>query len=183
VLTNAGLVATPSPGSIIALMAMAPKGGQLPVLAGVIVGTVVSFLVAAVIIKRSPNSEESSDDLVEAQVKMKQMKAESKGQNVSEVKSVVKSDVKLIIFACDAGMGSSAMGETILRKALKDAGINDITVKHSPVDSVPAGADVVFTQENLYERAKKSAPDSEIITVKNFLDRSRYEQFINELKK
>lgn len=183
VLTNAGLVATPSPGSIIALMAMAPKGGQLPVLAGVIVGTVVSFLVAAVIIKRSPDSEESSDNLVEAQAKMKQMKAESKGQNSSEVKSVTKSDVKLIIFACDAGMGSSAMGETILRKALKDAGINDITVKHSPVDSVPVGVDVVFTQENLYERAKKSAPDSQIITVKNFLDRSRYEQFINELKK
>lgn len=183
VLTHAGLVATPSPGSIIALMAMAPKGGQLPVLAGVIVGTVVSFLVAAVIIKRSPDSEENSDDLVEAQSKMKQMKAESKGQNISEAKNITKSDVKLIIFACDAGMGSSAMGETILRKALKDAGITDITVKHSPVDSVPSEADVVFTQENLYERAKKSAPNSNIITVKNFLDRSRYEQFINELKK
>lgn len=183
VLTNAGLVATPSPGSIIALMAMAPKGGQLPVLAGVVVGAAVSFLVAAVIIKRSPNSEESSDDLVEAQAKMKQMKAESKGKNDSEAKNIEKSDIKLIVFACDAGMGSSAMGETILRKALKDAGINDITVKHSPVDSVPSEVDVVFTQENLYERAKKSAPNAHIITVKNFLDRLRYDQFINELKK
>jgi mannitol PTS system EIICBA or EIICB component len=183
VVLHAGLVATPSPGSIIALMAMAPKGGQLPVLAGVLVGTVVSFLVAAVIIKRSPNSEEDSEDLSVAQAKMKEMKAESKGQKASEVNNIAKSDVKLIVFACDAGMGSSAMGETILRKALKDAGINDITVKHSPVDSVPSEADVVFTQENLYERAKKSAPNSDIITVKNFLDRSRYDNFINELKK
>jgi PTS system, mannitol-specific IIC component len=183
VLTHAGLVATPSPGSIIALMAMAPRGGQLPVLSGVLVGTVVSFLVASVIIKRSPESNEDSDNIEEAQAKMKEMKAESKGQKVSEVNKITKSDVKLIVFACDAGMGSSAMGETILKKALKDAGITDITVKHSPVDNVPTEADVVFTQENLYERAKKSAPNSEIITVKNFLDRSRYENFINELKK
>jgi PTS system mannitol-specific IIC component len=183
VITHAGLVATPSPGSIIALMAMSPKGGQLPVLAGVLVATVVSFLVASIIIKRNPDSEEESDNLAEAQSKMKEMKAESKGQDVTEAKGISKADVKLIVFACDAGMGSSAMGETILRKALKDAGISDITVKHSPVDSVPSEADVVFTQENLYERAQKSAPNSNIITVKNFLDRSRYDAFINELKK
>jgi PTS system mannitol-specific IIC component len=183
VITHAGLVATPSPGSIIALMAMSPKGGQLPVLAGVLVATVVSFLVASIIIKRNPDSEEESDNLAEAQSKMKEMKAESKGQDVTEAKEISKANVKLIVFACDAGMGSSAMGETILRKALKDAGISDITVKHSPVDSVPSEADVVFTQENLYERAQKSAPNSNIITVKNFLDRSRYDAFINELKK
>ena len=183
VITHAGLVATPSPGSIIALMAMSPKGGQLPVLAGVLVATVVSFLVASIIIKRNPDSEEESDNLAEAQSKMKEMKAESKGQDVTEAKEISKANVKLIVFACDAGMGSSAMGETILRKALKDAGISDITVKHSPVDSVPSEADVVFTQENLYERAQKSAPNSHIITVKNFLDRSRYDAFINELKK
>jgi len=176
VITNAGLVAPPSPGTIIALMAMAPKGGLLPVLAGVAVGTVVSFLVAAVIIKRSPESE----DLEEAQSKVKEMKAESKGQNVI---SESKADVKLIVFACDAGMGSSAMGESILKKALKDAGIVGVDVKHSPVDNIPAEADVVFTQESLVERAKKSAKTDTIIPVKNFLDRSKYDEFINQLKK
>ncbi|UZW16321.1 hypothetical protein OSC52_15635 [Clostridium pasteurianum] len=96
--------------------------------------------------------------------------------------AAVSTEVKLIVFACDAGMGSSAMGESILRKALKDAGITNIDVKHSSVDSIPAGADVVFTQENLLERAKKSAESSRIITIKNFLDRSKYDEFINELK-
>lgn len=179
VATNAGLVASPSPGSIFALMAMAPKGGLLPVLAGVAVSAVASFLVAALIIKRNPETEE---DLEEAQSKVQAMKAESKGQAAAKAE-ISKSDVSLIVFACDAGMGSSAMGESILKKALKDAGITNITVQHSPVDEIPKSANVVFTQESLVERAIKSASsDATIITVKNFLDRGRYDDFINGLK-
>ncbi|QAA33052.1 PTS mannitol transporter subunit IICB [Clostridium manihotivorum] len=175
VLLKAGLVAAPSPGSIISLMAMSPKGGQLPVIMGVLVATVVSFLVAAIILKRDPQSE----DIDQAKEKVKEMKAESKGQTIA---NAVASDVKLIVFACDAGMGSSAMGESILKKALKDAGITGVNVSHSPVDDIPKNADVVFTQENLYERAQKSAKTDRILTVKNFLDRSTYEEFIKQLK-
>lgn len=179
VVTHAGLVAPPSPGSIFALITMAPKGGLLPVLAGVAVAATASFLVASVIIKRNPESEE---DLEEAQSKVKDMKAESKGQATPKAE-LSKSDISLIVFACDAGMGSSAMGETILKKALKDAGIINIEVQHSPVDAVPKSANVVFTQENLVARARKSASsDATIITVKNFLDRSKYDEFINGLK-
>lgn len=177
VLLHAGLVATPSPGSIFAILALAPKGGQLQVLAGVAVGAIVSFLVSSIIIKADKNGEE---DLEAANKTMKDMKAVSKGQKIE----ASLSDVKLIVFACDAGMGSSAMGESILRKALKDAAIEGITVKHSSVDSIPIDANVVFTQENLVERAKKSASkDVKLITISNFLDRSKYDEFINELKK
>lgn len=179
VLTHAGLVAASSPGSIFALIAMAPKGGLLPVLAGVAAASIASFLVAALIIKRSPTSQE---DLEEAQSKVNAMKAESKGQTVEKTE-VSKSDISLIVFACDAGMGSSAMGESILKKALKDAGITNIDVQHSPVDDIPKAANVVFTQESLVARAEKSASsDATIITVKNFLDRAKYDEFINGLK-
>ncbi|MCD2349030.1 PTS mannitol transporter subunit IICB [Clostridium guangxiense] len=186
VLLHAGLVASPSPGSIFAVLAMSPKGGQLSVLAGVAVGTIISFLVASVIIKRGNQNE--SQNLDEAKEKMKEMKLASKAQSSSNVmvennQTSLYSDIKLIVFACDAGMGSSAMGESILRKALKDAGILDITVKHSSVDSIPSDADVVFTQENLVERAKKSSATSQIITIKNFLDRTKYDEFISQLKK
>ncbi|WP_418235833.1 hypothetical protein [Clostridium tyrobutyricum] len=94
-----------------------------------------------------------------------------------------KSDINFVVFACDAGMGSSAMGESLLKKQLKDAGIEGIKVEHYSVDSIPKDTDVVFVQENLSERARNSAPDAEIITVKNFLDRARYQEFINRLKK
>lgn len=177
VLTKAGLAAPASPGSIFAVMAMTPKGSFMSVLAGVIVGAAVSFFVGSIILKSSKDDEESFD---EAQAKMKDMKAESKGATAQA--TVTSTNIKSIVFACDAGMGSSAMGESILKKALKDAGIEGITVKHSSVDSIPAGTDVVFTQENLQERARNSAGNAEIITVKNFLDRSKYDEFISSIK-
>lgn len=187
VLLHAGLVAAASPGSIIALMAMCPKGAELPVLAGVAIGAVASFLVASVILKRDKANKETADDFQEAQSKMKEMKKESKNQVVnaandqnSEAKEI--SNINLIVFACDAGMGSSAMGESILKKELKNANIQGIKVEHYSVDSIPKTADVVFVQESLSERARKCVPEANIITVKNFLDRSKYVEFMEKIK-
>lgn len=180
-LLDAGLVAAASPGSIIAVLGMTPKGSHLGVIAGMAVATVVSFLIASVILKGSKGEEENLED---AQSKIKGMKAESKGNIAPKAVSDVKVDannVNLIVFACDAGMGSSAMGESILKKKIKEAGLS-ILVKHSPVSSIPKDADVVFTQENLVARARESAPQAKIITVKNFLDNASYDSFIAELK-
>lgn len=186
VLTKAGLAAAASPGSIIAILGMTPKGSHLGVLAGVAAAAIVSFLIAAVILKGSKDEEEESLD--EAQARIKNLKAESKGSKASEATSAktvnagIPSNINLIVFACDAGMGSSAMGESILRKKLKDAGLQ-IQVKHAPVSQIPGEADVVFTQENLVDRARASAPTAHIIPIKNFLDNASYDNFINELKK
>jgi PTS system mannitol-specific IIC component len=182
VITGAGLVASPSPGSIIAEIAMSPKGGLLPVLAGVVTGAVVSFLVSSVILKRS-HANADSDSLMQAQEAVGRMKAESKQTSVQQsAKKIVSAGIpSLIIFACDAGMGSSAMGETILKKKLKDAGI-EITVHHSPVSEIPADAKVVFTQESLAERARRVVPNAQIITVNNFLDSATYDEYIASLK-
>lgn len=177
VLDKAGLVAAASPGSIFAEMAMAPRGGQLQVLAGIVVGAVVSFLIASVIVKRSnvgadEESFEAAKDLVG------QLKAESKGQKVESLMSVPN----LIVFACDAGMGSSAMGESILKKKIKEAGF-DIKVIHSAVNEIPKEAEVVFTQESLSTRAVQVVPNAKIVTIKNFLDNTTYDEFIKTLKK
>lgn len=174
VLTKAGLVASPSPGSIFAEMAMAPKGGFLSVMFGIAVGAVVSFLIASVILKRDKTIVDT-EDLAGAQQQVSQMKAESKGQKSTRMP-------KLIIFACEAGMGSSAMGESILKKILKDAGLN-IEVRHSAVNEIPANVDVVFTQEGLAGRAAQVVPKAEIVTIKNFLDKTTYEAYANSLKK
>lgn len=176
-ITGAGLVSSPSPGSIFADIAMSPKGGLLPVLAGVAVGAVVSFLIASVIVKRS-NVGADEESFNEAKDLVQNLKAESKGQTV--VKALDAAD--LIIFACDAGMGSSAMGESILKKKLKDAGFN-INVKHSAVSEIPKDAKVVFTQESLAVRASQVVPNAQIITIKNFLDNSTYDEFVKSLKK
>jgi PTS system mannitol-specific IIC component len=56
--TGAGLVATPSPGSIFAYFAVTPKGGLFGVLAGVAVAAAVSFAVNSVLLKATVREEE-----------------------------------------------------------------------------------------------------------------------------
>ena len=122
-LTHAGLVATPSPGSIFAEILMSPKGGLFPVLLGIVVGAVVSFLIASPLLRRG-SANDSGDELSQAQARMQQMKAESKGQTVVSTQRVLTALPQNIIFACEAGMGSSAMGASILKKKLKEAGFD-----------------------------------------------------------
>lgn len=184
VMLNAGLVAPPSPGSIFAEMAMAPKGGLLPVLAGIAVGAVVSFLIASVILKRDKSMDDLDEDSLNMAKKMTaMMKAESKGQKPASARPVLSSAVpKVIIFACEAGMGSSAMGESILKKKIKEAGL-EIEVKHSAVNALSADAEVIFTQESLAGRAAQVAPNAEIVTIKNFLEQNAYDEYLSRFKK
>lgn len=156
-LFNVGLTGPASPGSIIAFLTMAPKGSTLMVLLGVVIAAVVSFLVAAPIIKMS-----NGKSLEEASDSVQSMKAASKG--------IAKKagEIKKIVFACDAGMGSSAMGATKFRNRIKPLGLG-ITVINSSVDTVPADTDVVVCQEVLADRAAKSAPNAQLVTIRNFL--------------
>ncbi|HZG17653.1 MAG TPA: PTS mannitol transporter subunit IICBA [Candidatus Bathyarchaeia archaeon] len=181
VLFGAGLVAPPSPGSIFALMAMAPKGGLLPVLAGVFIAAAVSFVVAALLLKTSKQDAEEGD-LEEATVKMKEMKGnkqEVAAASAAPVKSAA--EVKKVVFACDAGMGSSAMGASTLRKKFKDAGL-DITVTNTAINEIPADADIVVTHKNLTERAKQKVPQAEHISIENFLGSPEYDKLVQRLK-
>ena len=185
---GAGLVAAASPGSIIAILAMTAKGKYFAVIAGVVVATVVSFLVSSVFVKRAAARDEEQD-LDAAQAQMKNMKAEAKNQKV-EVgqddvavaidKEVAVSDIKKIIFACDAGMGSSAMGAARFKSRIKDLNLG-IEVAAAPVDNVPADAQIIVTHESLAQRAEDKYDDKEIIEIKNFLKDHNIEALYNRL--
>lgn len=159
-LFNCGLKGPASPGSIIAFLSMAPKGETLMVLLGVLIATGVSFAVASPIIKLSSVKGKS---LEEAQGQMQSMKAQAKGLVPANVLSAKK-----IVFACDAGMGSSAMGATKFRNRLK-AVRPDLIVTNTSVDNIPADCDIAVVQTTLEERAAKSAPQAVLITIGNFL--------------
>jgi len=62
VVLHAGLVATPSPGSIFAYLAVIPRGDHFAVLSGVLVGAVAAFLVGSVILKLFPVAETAADE-------------------------------------------------------------------------------------------------------------------------
>ncbi|MCM3627737.1 PTS mannitol transporter subunit IICBA [Paenibacillus glycanilyticus] len=199
---GAGLVAPPSPGSIFAYVAMAPKGGLLAALSGVVTAAIVSFVVAALLLKTSKKEAEDGEDLEQAAEKMKQMKAAGTtaaaanavaagaameaGAQVSQPADAAdqtlkaKEDVHKIVFSCDAGMGSSAMGASILRKKMKAAG-SEITVTNTAISDIPGDADIVITHKTLTERARIQAPNAEHISIDNFLKSPEYDKLVDRL--
>lgn len=177
-LTGCGLKAPASPGSIIAFLSMTPKDKMVFTVLGVLIATIVSFLIASPIIKFMDGKKGS---LSEAQNQMSQMKAEAKGQTgVQKDASLDSSAVKKIIFACDAGMGSSAMGATKFRNRIKDVR-PEIIVKNTSVDNIPADCDVAVVQATLADRARKSAPQAKLITIGNFLADPNLDAFYEQL--
>ena len=162
-ITGAGLLGPAAPGSIIAFLMMTPRSSMLLSIIGVAIAAAVSFLICSPIIKMS-----GARNLEESQNQMASMKAEAKGTAVAAGGNKNPADVKKVIFACDAGMGSSAMGATKFRNRIKGER-PDIVVTNTSVDNVPADADIVVCQTILQERAAKSAPQAQLVTIGNFL--------------
>lgn len=163
-LSGAGLVGPASPGSIIAFLMMAAKDSIFSVIVGVVIATAVSFAIASVIIRMSKGKS-----LEEAQEDMANRKAEAKGIQTAASTAAVKTEgIKKIVFACDAGMGSSAMGATKFRNRIK-AQRPDLTVINTSVDNIPSDCDIAVVQVTLVQRAEKSAPQAQIVTINNFL--------------
>ena len=160
-MTGAGLSGVASPGSIIAYMAMAPRDSILTVLLGVVIAAAVSFVIASPIVRMS-----TAKNLDEATNQMKQMKAQAKGTAIDG--AAPSGPVRKIVFSCDAGMGSSAMGATRFRNRIHDAR-PDLTVTNTSVDAIPADADIVVCQQVLADRARACAPNATLVTIGNFL--------------
>jgi len=176
-----GLRGPASPGSIIAYLGMAPKDQILLVILGVVIAAGVSFVISSFIIKATEGKGGMS--LEEAKSQKDAMKAESKGI-VAKV-DLAPADVKKIIFACDAGMGSSAMGATKFRNRIKELR-PDVEVKNTSVDNIPADCDIAVVQATLQERAKAAAPQAKLVVINNFLADPEldalYEQIISVKK-
>lgn len=162
-ITGAGLVGPASPGSIIAYLMMTPGSDMVKVILGVVIAAGISFVVASPIVKMA-----GGKSLEEAQSEMAARKAEAKGQQIVPGTVEKASAVKKIVFACDAGMGSSAMGATKFRNRIK-GNRPDITVINTSVDNIPGDCDIAVVQTTLADRARKSAPQAQLITIGNFL--------------
>jgi PTS system mannitol-specific IIC component len=178
-LLGGGLSGPASPGSIIAELMLTPKGCYFANLAGIAVAGAVSFAISVFLLKFF--GKDSS--LEEAQAQVAASKAASKGQSAepSTGANVDVKSVKKIVFACDAGMGSSAMGATMLRNKLKDAGITGIEVIHHPVSEIPGDCQIVVTHHELSGRASQRAPQARIIPIRNFMGAPEYDALVTEL--
>ncbi len=155
-ITGAGLVAPPSPGSILAYLAVTPPGGFIPMLLTVGTAALVSFLVASALLKFGRGSDDSEEEEAAAEM------FEALGDGTA----VLGSDITKIVIACDAGMGSSVMVSGQMKKRLSPYGVE---VVHTPVDQIPADAQVVLTQDGLVDRAASKVPASLVVPFSSYL--------------
>lgn len=179
---NGGLVSPASPGSILAVLAMTPKGAYFANITAILAALVVSFVISSILLKTSKVKEED-EDIEAATRRVQDMKAESKGANPLSAGDVTNdlSHVRKIIVACDAGMGSSAMGAGVLRKKVQDAGLTNISVTNSAINSLPPDVDLVITHRDLTERAMRQVPQAQHISLTNFLDSGLYTSLTERL--
>ncbi len=168
--TGNALAGPPSPGSVFALTLMSTKGmGIVLTLSSIAVSAVTSFLIGVVIIRRHALE---SDDLEAAKAAVASSKAEAKGQAAP----VAAESIRSIVVACDAGMGSSAMGASVLRGKINAAGLN-IEVTNAAINDLK-DADIVITQNELTDRARSKLPSAQHFSIDNFMDDSFYDELV-----
>lgn len=177
VMFSSGLISPASPGSIFAILLMTPKGSYIGVVLSVLASTAVSFIVASILLKTSSQND-SEGSLEKASEQMNDMKSSSKGE-VSGA-DVNLADVNAVYVACDAGMGSSAMGAGLLRKKVDAAGLN-ITVTNYAINNLPADSQVVITHKDLTDRARNTMPSAMHMSLSNFLDGAVYDKLVADL--
>ncbi|MEG3133540.1 PTS mannitol transporter subunit IICBA [Rouxiella sp. T17] len=184
-LLNGGLVSPASPGSILAVLAMTPKGAYFANISAIVAAFLVSFVVSSILLKSSKVKDE--DDLEAATRRVQDMKAQSKGVTTATGAAAPAgvagdlSTVRKIIVACDAGMGSSAMGAGVLRKKVQDAKLSNISVTNMAINNLPDDVDLVITHRDLTERAMRQVPHAQHISLTNFLDSGLYTDLVSRL--
>lgn len=176
---NCGLVATASPGSYFSVLAVAPKSDYLPIIAGMLLSTAVSFAVGSIILKLSKGGDDYDNALEKKDAMKAEGKQEEKKETIIDLSGKV---IKKVYVACDAGMGSSAMGASILRKKMKEAGFDDIEVKNVSIPSLPEDVDIVVTHKSLTDRAIAVRPNAIHYSVENFLEGEQYDAIIEKIK-
>jgi mannitol PTS system EIICBA or EIICB component len=187
VVFGAGLRAPAAPGSIIAVYAQVPGNSVVGVTLSVLFAAATSFLVASVILRASRRREEEGD-LAAATAQMEGMKG--KESSISSVLTKVEADeaqartepIRKIVFACDAGMGSSAMGASVLRNKIKKAGFDGVTVVNVAIANLDDGYDLVVTHQDLTLRARDRTPSAQHVSVSNFMNSPRYDEIVEELR-
>jgi PTS system mannitol-specific IIC component len=196
-LLGGALRAPAAPGSIIAVLAQTAQGAYFAVILSVVLSAAVTFLIAALILRASRKRDlaamAATDDAFGAAItqteaakgKSSDALAGLRGGAASgvdggiEPSTMTEREIKSIVFACDAGMGSSAMGASVLRNKIKKAGIEDVTVVNKAIANLDASADLVITQNQLTDRARQKTPGAVHVSVDNFMNSPRYDEVVD----
>ncbi|WP_349902512.1 PTS mannitol transporter subunit IICB [Parafrigoribacterium humi] len=185
---HSGLVAPASPGSIFAIIFQTSRDSYVGVILSVIGAALVSFLISAIILRASRRRDlealAAGDDELAAAVAKNEMNkgGTSRVGDLLGVKAeggvATATKIENIVFACDAGMGSSAMGATVLRNKIKKAGIEGVTVTNKAIANLDGTEDLIITQNTLTERARQKNPSAVHVSVDNFMASPKYDDVV-----
>ncbi len=182
VLFGSGLRAPAAPGSIIAIYAQTASGSFLGVTLSVLGATAVSFTVAAFLLKTDKATDEP--DLAAATASMESMKGKKSSVSTALVGAGAgpTGPIRTIVFACDAGMGSSAMGASVLRKKIQQAGFGDVKVTNAAISNLTDSYDLVVTHRDLTARAAQKTGSAVQVSVDDFMSSPRYDEIVERLR-
>ncbi|MVU78165.1 PTS mannitol transporter subunit IICBA [Nocardia sp. ET3-3] len=180
VVFGSGLRAPAAPGSIISVYAQTASGSYIGVTLSVLGAAGVSFLVAAVLLKTDKSSGEL--DLAQATATMESMKGKRSVAAAALLGapggSAAVPAISRIVFACDAGMGSSAMGASVLRKKIRDAGFGEVTVVNKAISNLTDTYDLVVSHRDLTDRARTKTPSALHVSVEDFMNSPQYGEIV-----
>ncbi|MFN8191520.1 MAG: PTS mannitol transporter subunit IICB [Nocardioidaceae bacterium] len=182
VIFGVGLRGPAAPGSVFAVYLQTNSSllDYVGVTLSIIGGAAASFFIAAIMLK-TDKTEEAEDQLVHATHQMEDLKG--KQSSVASVltgaaTAVATRPIHSIAFACDAGMGSSAMGASVLRKKIQDAGHSDVTVVNQAIANLTDTYDLVVTHQDLTARAQEKTPSAVHVSVENFMASPKYDEVV-----
>ena len=177
VIFGSGLVAPAAPGSIFAVYSSLAKGSAVGVTLCWSSALVVTFVIASLLLKFERSDEEI--DLAAATAQMEANKGKkSSVAGVLTGQRAQTGEIQSIVFACDAGMGSSAMGASVLRKKVHDAGFPEVTVVNKAISNLEDDFDLVVTHRDLSDRARAKTPSAVLVPVDNFMASPRYDEIV-----
>ena len=179
---DVGLRAPAAPGSILAVYAQTAPDSFLGVTISWIAAAAVTAVVAALLLQLGKNKTgEDGDDLAAATAEMEALKGK-KSTVAGLLTSTPTGPINSIVFACDAGMGSSAMGASVLRKKIQAAGFPEITVVNRAIANLGDEFDVVVSHQDLVERARQKTPSAVHVAVENFMASPKYDDVVEMVK-
>lgn len=184
-LFDGGTVAAVSPGSIIALILMSPKDSMIVNVIAYMAALAIACLVAGFFLLRIYKNVSAEPVLAFAGT-AGAVTGSGEETRLSDFRMMneIPANVKKIVVACDAGMGSSTMGVSLLKNKVTKAML-DVQVKHNAVAEIDADADIVITSEPLFDRAVSSCPNkaAAVIGFDNLMNKQGYDLIIEEIKK
>jgi mannitol PTS system EIICBA or EIICB component len=180
VIFDSGLVAPAAPGSIFAVYSSLAKGSAVGVTLCWSSALVVTFVIAGLLLRFERDDEEIDLDAATAQMEANKGKKSSVASVLTGA-SARTGEIRSIVFACDAGMGSSAMGASVLRKKIRDAGHPEVTVVNKAISNLDDSWDLVVTHQDLAARAQERTPSAIHVSVDNFMGSPRYDEIVEML--